>query len=266
MYHSNTLGIKFCNVLTSQLEGALHTPLAVRLGQWIKIPSKTSFIRKDSISTSKIFDFDQFLFFLLQKFQTEQDLTPSPAKTKKSPCPRKYNVYPSNMTNKVWVLLKCFRLNKQYSQVHNIDKVYTVKSLLPPPSTLFIQTIRSVYHVAFFFFLQFCILETIVYQYIKTLILFGGSIVSHCVAMSSFIFIFLLVAVQFFPTFVISNKAAVTRKAKVAFLKDLQGHRLFLITFLKNNHFVPQGCPYMFLKSPLLKFLPVFPFGYPLMF
>ena len=56
------------------------------------------------------------------------------------------------MTNKVWVLLKCFRLNKQYSQVHNIDKVYTVKSLLPPPSTLFIQTIRSVYHVAFFFF------------------------------------------------------------------------------------------------------------------
>ena len=57
-----------------------------------------------------------------------------------------------------------------------------------------------------------------------------------------------------------------TRKAKVAFLKDLQGQKLFLITFLKNNHFVPPECYYMFLKSPLLKFLPVFPFGYPLIF
>lgn len=56
------------------------------------------------------------------------------------------------MTNKVWVLLKFFRLKKQYSQVQNVDKVYTVKSLLPSPSTLLIQTIHSVCHVAFFFF------------------------------------------------------------------------------------------------------------------
>ena len=56
------------------------------------------------------------------------------------------------MTNKVWVLLKCFRLNKQYSHVHNVDKVYTVKSLLPPPPPFLYRLFSAFIMLPFFFF------------------------------------------------------------------------------------------------------------------